>query len=246
MKLEHEITSRISERQMRLWNALHPTKCGSSPINRFITISRDEGTLGNEIAQELSKRLGWQLYDKELVNKIADNSHVREELVLRLDEKSCFVRDTMLDTILHLFKIPESTEFASEQYHKSLLRSLATVAAHGNSILVGRGANFALCWAPQGMHFRFTASMDARIQRLSNVWQTTPEIAKWRIQAIDAERREFIHHHFGRDLDDPRFYDAVFNTDRLSTQQIVSSILTLMKPEFLQAASSPSANAVAH
>ena len=246
MKLEHEITSRLSERQMRLWNALHPTRPSRGPINRFITISRDEGTLGNEIAQELAARLGWQLYDKELVNKIADNSHVREELVLQLDEKSCFVRDTILDTILHLFKMPESTAFASEHYHKSLLKSLATVAAYGNAILVGRGANFVLYWAPQGLHFRFTSSMDIRIQRLSNAWQTTPEIAKWRIQAIDTERREFIRHHFGRDLDDPRFYDAVFNTDRLSIQQVVASILTMMRSEFLQPESGFSENDVAH
>lgn len=246
MSPEREITARISERQMRLWNALHPTKQNRSPINRFITISRDEGTLGDEIAQELAGKLGWQLYDKELVNQVANNSHVRKELVLQMDEKSYFVRDTLLDAVLHLLKMPANTEFASEHYHKSLLKTLATIAAYGNSILVGRGANFVLYWAPQGLHFRFTASMDVRIQRLSNAWQTTPEMADRRIRAIDAERREFIRYHFGQDLDDPRFYSAVFNTDRLSIHQIISTILTIMRPEFLQRAPSFSENAVAH
>jgi cytidylate kinase len=246
MESERTITSRISERQMRLWNALHPTKPNRSPINRFITISRDEGTLGDEIAQNLSERLKWQLYDKELVNQVADNSHVRQELVLQLDEKSCFVRDTILDAVLHLIKMPEITEFASEQYHKSLLKTIATIAAYGNSIIIGRGANFVLYWAPQGLHFRFTASMDIRIERLSNAWQVSPEIAKKRMEAIDAGRREFVRHHFGKDLDDPRFYNAVFNTDRLSIQQIVASILTLMRPEFLQPASALSEKAIAH
>jgi cytidylate kinase len=245
MKLEHEITSRISERQMRLWNALHPIRTDRGPINRFITISREVGTLGDEIAQELSEKLGWQLYDKELVNQVANNSHVSEKLVLQLDEKSCFVRDTILDTVLNLLKMPESAEFASEHYHKSLLKTVATIAAYGDSIIVGRGANFVLYGAPQGLHFRFTASIDVRIQRLSNAWQTTHDVAKRRIHTIDAERRDFIHHHFGQDLDDPRFYNAVFNTDRLSTQQIVATILTLMSLEFLQPASSISENAFA-
>jgi hypothetical protein len=232
MESERDITNRISERQMRLWNALHPKEHPKSSSYRFITISRDDGTLGDEIAQELSQRLGWQLYDKEIVDNIANSSHVREELVRRLDEKSHGSTDvTILDRVFHLLRIPDSPPFGSEKYHNSLLRTLAALAAHGNAILLGRGANFALRYLAFGLHVRTVGSLEVRIERLSKSRQITPESARRMIEDVDAERRAFIRHHFNQDIDDHRCYSIVFNTDQLSVRQVVTSLLSTLNPE---------------
>ena len=231
MESERDVTTRISERQMRLWNALHPKEREKRSPHRFLTISRDEGTLGNEIAQVLAQRLGWRLYDKEIVNKIANNSHVREEMVRRLDERSEGTNDTFLDTVLHLLRIPDTSSFGTEDYHESLLRTLAAIAAQGDAILVGRGANFALQGSEHGFHVRIAGSPEVRAQRLGARWQVTPEKARRCMQAIDAERRAFIHHHFRQDFDDIHFYTVAFNTDHLSVRQVVTSILSLLNPE---------------
>ncbi len=53
---------------------------------------------------------------------------------------------------------------------------------------------------------------------------TTPDEARRRMRQCDSERRNFVHHHFKRDPDDPCSYDLVFNTDRLSLEQVVDSI----------------------
>ena len=178
MKSEQDLTARITERQMRLWNALHSVEhehVRSIP-HRFITISRDEGTLGDEIAQTLAQRLGWRVYDKEIVNHIAINSHVREELVRQLDERSKELnRETILDTILHSLRLPDSSIFGTEEYHESLLKTLATLATHGDAILVGRGANFALRHSEHGLHVRTVGSPEVRIGRLSKSWQAPPD-----------------------------------------------------------------------
>ncbi len=229
---ERDITTRISERQMRLWNALHATGYSKSLPHRFLTISRDEGTLGDEIALALARHLGWRVYDKEIVNEIANNSHVREELVRRLDEKSQgLAYDIILDGILDMFRMPEGSRFGSEDYHECLLKTLATIAAHGDGVLVGRGANFALRWSEHGIHVRIVASLDVRIRRISEVYHLSPEKARQRLLAGDAERREFIRQHFNHDYEDVRFYHAVFNTDHLSVDQVVDSILPMIKRE---------------
>jgi hypothetical protein len=232
MESERDITARISERQMRLWNALHsPGRLKSLP-HRFLTISRDEGTLGDEIARAVAHELGWRVYDKEIVNEIANNSHVREELVSRLDEKSQgLAYDIMLEGILDMFKTPEGPHFGSENYHESLLKTFATIAAHGEAVLVGRGANFALRWSEHGIHVRIVGSLEVRVHRISDAYHLSPDVARQRLLAADAERRAFIRYHFKSDYDDVRSYHAFFNTDHLSVDQVVDSILPLIKRE---------------
>ncbi len=226
--LEPYITTRLSENQMRLWNVLHRSELTSTSPYRFLTVSRDEGTLGDDIAKALAQRQGWRLYDKEIVNYIANNYRVREDIVSQLDEKS---RGLMHNMILRMLRRPESSPFGSEEYHDSLMKTLATLAAQGEAVIVGRGANFALRWLEHGFHVRITGSLEMRIQRLSKSWQVSPEIARRRIIELDGDKSAFIRHHFKQDVNDHNFYHLVVNTDCLSAEQIVSSILSFLNPE---------------
>ena len=236
--MEHsqpDITARISERQMRLWNALHSTEHAmrvaehvkNSPY-RFVTLSRDEGSMGDDIAAELANRLGWHLFDKEIVNYIAENNHVREDMVRQLDERS---QGLVQEAILRLLRMPENASFGSEEYHEALLKTLATLATKGGAILVGRGSNFALRWSEHGLHVRITGSFEVRLRRASELWQVPPAKARPCLMATDADRRSFIRHHFRKDFDDFRHYDLVLNTDHLSTKQAVNSIMFAIVPE---------------
>jgi hypothetical protein len=141
--LEPFITTRLSETQMRWWNVLHPVEQAQASPYQFLTISRDIGPPGDEIAGELAMRQGWRVYDKEIVDHIANNSRVREDMVRQLDEKT---RGRMHNMILRMLRMPEEAPFGHEEYHDSLMKTLATLAARGDAILVGRGANFALRW----------------------------------------------------------------------------------------------------
>jgi hypothetical protein len=225
---EPDITSRITDRQMRLWNAIHTVEREKTALYKFLTISRDEGSLGNEIAHELSDALGWRLYDKEIVNFISDNNHVRESMVQELDEKS---QSLMHETILRLLRMTETVPFGSEEYHEALLKTLAAIAAQGQAIMMGRGANFALSRVEHGLHLRITASLELRVERTIKKLQLKPEEARRHLHEIDSERKSFIRHHFRRDIDDLHFYDFVINTDHISAQQAVFSIISLIYPK---------------
>jgi hypothetical protein len=88
---ESDLNADPVEQQRRLWNARR--LAAGQKLNevfgfRFLTIARDEGSLGNRVAQELSRRLGGHVFDKEIVTYIAKDSHDRENLVCQLDQKS--------------------------------------------------------------------------------------------------------------------------------------------------------------
>jgi cytidylate kinase len=225
---ESDATAELVEQQLLLWNArrmaAHEKSKGESGY-RFLTIARDEGSLENEIAQELSRRLRWHVFDREILTYIAKNRHVREKLVRELDEKS---QGFVKDAIPRLLSIPEYVSFGREEYHEALLKTLICLATHGAAILVGRGANFVLREDAHGLNVRVTASPEVRAQRLSEDWKVTIEEARRRMQVDDEERRKFIHHYYRQDFDDACFYDIVVNTDRVSTEQVASLILAFM------------------
>lgn len=221
------VASHMVERQMRLLNALRKEPQGTPRPEpetgyRFLTVTRDEGSLGDAIVRELAQKLNWKILDKEIVNFIAENSHVREDLVRQLDWKS---QSLVEDTILRFLRMPENKSFGGEEYHASLLRTMAYLAAQGNAIILGRGSNVALREEAHGLHVRITASPSIRIERLCEEWQTTPEDARRRMEERDRQRRSFVHHHFHQELDNPRYYDLIFNTDRLTMGQVLESIL---------------------
>jgi cytidylate kinase len=217
----------IIERQMLLHDALEKAMQPRAPAQLnlkycFLTISRDTGSMGDAIAEGLAKRLGWSVFDKEVVDYIARNSHVRQHLVQQLDEKA---RNIVHETIQRFLRMAEGGSFGIAEYRESLLKTLAYLATRGGSIIVGRGSNFALRGEKGGLHLRIVASARARAERLCMRWHISPEEARWRMDEIDAERRNFIRHHFKMSIDDPCAYDLVFNTDCLTPTQVVDSVM---------------------
>ncbi len=224
------ITAHMIERQVRLWQSrLQASRATPhekpESVYRFLTLTSDEGSLGDEIARELSNRLGWQVFDKQIVNYIAENSHVRESLVLQLDQRS---QGLIQDTIMRLLRMPEYGSFGMEEYHEALVKTLALLATQGNAILMGRGANFALRGEATGLHVRVTASLRVRVERLSQKWNFPPDPVRRCTEAGDLNRRAFIRHHFKQDLDNLQYYDLVFNTDHVSVHKVVDSILAVI------------------
>jgi len=234
-------TARMIERQMLLANTrekmVHENPAERPGLrHRFITISRDKGSLGDEISQGLAQRLGWQVYDREILDYIARNSHVRQELVEQLDEKA---QTLVHDTIQRFLRMAEGGSFGIAEYYGSLVKTLAYLATRGEAILIGRGANFVTRGEKLGLHVRISASPDVRIQRLSARWRIPPEEACWRMKELDAQRRGFIRHHFRENIDDPRFYDLIYSTDNLTAEQVIDSLIGVVrassrKPESAQ------------
>jgi cytidylate kinase len=218
----------LVERQMLLARVRNLAASPTTPISpssryRFITITRDVGALGDEVATALAGHLHWHHFDREIVDYIAQDNHVRQDLVRELDETA---QNLIHDTVQRLLRTAAGISFGNQEYHQSLLKTLALLAARGDAVIVGRGSVYALQGEP-GIHIRIFSSPEVRVQRLAARWGVTPEEARHRMEKVDADRRSFRQHHFGKSVEDLGFFDAVFNTDHLQIEWIVQSILSM-------------------
>lgn len=193
------------------------------PYN-FVTISRDIGAFGAVVASEIALRLQWKVYDKEIVDYIAQNSHIRRNLVDQLDEKA---QGLVHESVERWLLTMQGQSYSNDEYHVALIKALATLAAQGRSILLGRGGVYALQDQP-GLHVRITASLPVRVRRLSERWGTSIEETKKIVLRTDAERREFIEHHFKPDRSEGCYFHLVFNTDSLSVDHVAAAVIGII------------------
>ena len=171
----------------------------------YLSISRALGSGGSEIAKSLAEKLGWQLFDREIIEAIAGRMHAREELVASFDEHIQNQMDTYLRNLLTK-QLLDNT-----QYLHHLTKVLLGIAQHGCAVIVGRGANMILP-LEAGLRVRVVAPMEVRLRRLMQEIGCDEKSAAHETRQRDEEQRAFIQHHFRCKPDDPCAYDVVINT----------------------------------
>jgi len=186
-----------------------------APGCTIVTISRGLGTGGTEIAHVVAERLGWSLWDKKLVEAIAEDAHVRTRVVEHFDEKTV----SAIETLAHA--LAGDYEVGNFLYRRHLARALLSIAQVGHAVILGRGAQYLL---RDALHVRVLASWDFRVRRLMDEGMTR-EQAEEEIRRTDRERAAFVRQLFDKDIDDPTDYDLVIKTDSFGIQGAADVIL---------------------
>lgn len=174
----------------------------------WLTVSKQLGCGGLELAQRLSKELGWQVFDREIVSAIARHTHTREQVLADLDQRATRPLD---EYIAHLFgpAKPGSASFTIET-----VRVIWGIARRGNAIIVGRGANIFL--DPRyGLRVRLVAPLEQRVAYVARQEGIDSDEATRRVREDDRGQVEFIRKTFKADINDPARYDLVINTGAL-------------------------------
>jgi hypothetical protein len=221
----------MAEKQALLYNArlkmMREAKVDKQEhAYRIVAVGREVGSLGNEVPSSLAEETGWHLLDREIVQYIAKNNHVREQIVQELDEKKQNLAHDYVERLLHM-AIGQQF-FGEEEYHLALVKTLATLAAHGQVVFVGHGSTFAFT-DPWCLRLRITASPEVRVKRLCERWHVSEEKALKNMKDTDNEMQEFVRLHFGKSRDRMIAYDLIFSTDHLSVRNVVDAVLAAMK-----------------
>jgi hypothetical protein len=184
----------------------------------YLTISRDFGGGALAIAEDLGQRLGWTVYDRQLIEEVAESAHVRSAVIESLDEHARSWLDDYMATLPSMQGITEVT------YIQHLIRVATTIARHGRAILVGRGANFFL--PPEhGVRVRLVASFHDRARRVADTHRLSFDDAATRVRDEDLQRAQYVQHHFARNIADPSGYDLVLNLSEVPQQTVVGEVL---------------------
>jgi cytidylate kinase len=189
-----------------------------------ITISRQLGSSGAEIAARLGQELVWNVWDREIIDKIATDANVHREMVALMDERRISAFEEMTRGIF-----TAADMLTWQTYVKHLIGAIISIGQQGKAIIVGRGANFIL---PEALNVRIIASFDYRLENLMTRDEIAAREAENRIVQSDQDRANFIKKVFGADIDDVALYDLILRMDEFSSEDAIEIIQTAMRVKF--------------
>jgi hypothetical protein len=177
----------------------------------YLLISREKGAGGSAVGRLAGQRMGWQVFDAELVDAIAQHANVRRELIESLDERA----REIIEEIVRGFLAPQSID--TPGYLASLREVVLTLGHQGNVVLVGRGAQYILP-SQFGLRVRLVAPSELRIRRIASEGGMDLKAARVAIENSDRERARVIRRYYDRDVHDPLNYDLLLNTAELTVE----------------------------
>lgn len=188
----------------------------------WVTVSRQLGSRGSELAHRISTPLGWRVYDREIIASIARQTHSPQSVVASRDERAS---GPFADYLGHLI-VP--TDPGQAGYLAEMMRVVGSIARQGKAIILGRGSNFFLD-ATYGLRIRVVAPFELRVRRVAEHEGLAEDDARRRVEQNDRDQRGFIKQSFGRDIDDSTGYDLVINTERLDLEDAGELLATALQ-----------------
>ena len=181
----------------------------------IITLARERGAMGDEVARELAKQLNYRFVDKKVVDERLGDMGIEEKHRKAYDEKKP-----------GLFA---ALSTAMEDYVRCLKSLFYEEAIKGNCIFVGRGCQVFFKGIPGVISVRLVAPLDTRVQRIEKALGVDYKTAKQLVTQDDRDRSGFNRYFFDADWRDPCAYHAVINTEDLTVAQIVAVIRTMVE-----------------
>lgn len=191
----------------------------------IITISRETGSGGHTIGQMLAKRLGYDFYDKEIVADVAGQMHLDEEMILENDE---YMSDqTFIDMASGFIPFSRKSRIPFDEIKAKQDQLIQKIAAKGNSVIVGRGADYVLKDFPDTFHVFIHANMAhriARVQRHEGIGDQEARIRR-ELKVKDHSRGLFYQYFTGQTWGTVQNYHLSIDTSIFSKTQATALIV---------------------
>jgi len=187
----------------------------------FITMSEMFGTGGEKIARQVAKKLGYTFYGEEELLKAADQMGFLSD-IKKLDEKG----PSLLE------------KFFSERpkiYLNRLQSVILELAKKGDAVFFGRGSQLLLHSFDCAFHVLVAGSQEKRMEKVMAEREVGREVAEKMIDRSDHDKRGFLRFAFDEDWLNPRLYDLLLNTDKLSIDSAVKIVVDAAKSDDIKA-----------
>ncbi len=196
-----------------------------------ITISRQFGAGGSEVAQRVADALGWRVVDNELVEQVAARAGMTPTEVAEREERAPSFIERLTRTLAaqnpELFPPQDGT--VKDMDEASLVRVTETVVAElarrGRVVLVGRAAPAVIGQQENALHVKLVAPKAFRARMVVDRFGCTPEDATRRLGEVDAQRTRYHKDYYERDWNDPVNYHMTLNTGLLGLDGAAEAIV---------------------
>jgi cytidylate kinase len=195
-----------------------------------ITISREFGAGGSDLATELGARLGWPILDHALVERVAARLALDPRTVEVLDEHPPTLFSRVASALLIApvespMLLDTSQVLSPDAVADASRAAIAEAVETPPVIVVGHGGQLQLRDRPRTLHVRLVAPIEARVKRICARGGCDARTAAADIHRIDDARAGYIRRYFHHDLRDPLLYDLTINTGRTSIADAAGVVL---------------------
>jgi cytidylate kinase len=213
-----EAVERARKRWSRRAGELLEVAHGERAPAYTVAISRESGAGGASVAQAAAKRLGWSVYDHELLDKISSEAGLRSELLESLGENWSQSLSDRLEAFEGVRKMGGGT------YGRQVAQTMVALSVHGKCVIIGRGATMVL--PPETtLRVRLVAPIEYRIAQVCAEQGVSEGAARQHVERTDKDRSAFVAQFFQRDVADMHLYDLAINMSRYSTEDAAGLIV---------------------
>ena len=214
-----------------------------------ITISRQFGSGGDEIAQKVCQILGYRYFEKRHVTQVASEMGLSEDHAIDFSEEKYQLQSFMdrlfgrSRPVAQVRTWRENTQgvrtletSSLDEYQALRLVEAAILAAYNedNMVIIGRGGQIVLKDKPNVLHVRIEAPLDLRAQRIKELEATDLSKARDLVVQRDAVTQDYLRRFHNVDWADPLHYHLVINTGKVSLDsaaQLIVNAVRMIQPK---------------
>lgn len=203
---------------------------------RIITVEREYGSGGADIAKRIANRLGWKLWDQLLTNEIARHMKCASRVVAEHEEK----RDPLFHRLVHAFmrgsfegslNAPRLNVADTPRIREVAESVVKEAAKEGSAVIVGRGSAYYLADRPDTFHVFVFAPFEEKVRRIQAAGKSRSE-AEQLVETVDQDRAAFIKHFFGVVWPDRQRFDLMVNStmgEEITVDLVLDSVERLQQ-----------------
>ena len=194
---------------------------------KVITISREFGSGGRTIAKAVAERLGYNFYDKALVDRIANESGYSKDFVERRGEDAT-------STSSFLFNLSRSgsggydgVSGISDKLYVIQHNIIKRLPEEGPCVIVGRCSDYILKDYEKALHVFIFADMQFKAERIVDLYGEREDVPEKRLEEKDKKRKVYYKNYTGRIWGMSNNYDICLNSGKLGIENCVDIIVGL-------------------
>lgn len=197
-----------------------------------VTVSRETGSDGDEIARRVAEELGIRYAAREIIEEAACQAGLPQEVLDAKEKESSQERIFTTSDMVGLVRRSQTgrrQQLADSLYLQYVSEAVRAFAAHP-CVIAGRGAQFILQDRTDAVHVHIYAPEQFRVARLMQTAQSTREAAQRAVKSGDAERAAFTKRYFNNaNWRNPDYYNLLIDTGRIGADTAVAIIVAAAK-----------------
>ena len=192
----------------------------------IITIAREFGSGGREIAEKVASKLKFRFYDKEEIVKTAKENGIDTKLFEQVNEKNM---DSFWFNVSPLsYDIQEDTDSFEQKVNNDKMfmiqsDTIREVAKKGNVVFVGRCASYIL--KNDAIKIFITAKMEDKIERIKKRYNLSKEESIKLIELANKKREKYYDYYTNTKWNAPENYDLIINVSEIGIDGAVNKIV---------------------